>query len=171
MRIVVCLIGLMLTTSALSQTVDPKKIEPTCKKNWPAELQQWCIDWLKNAAETKDWKIIDAEDVAVSPRKYDGQKVKLLGLQCYYADVDDFRCVTSTPAVIFAQKVEPVPARLWLQDNCHQIRTALSSDKCRMSVRFVLDVEDIKEDIVSGYKKRVILQPPMIEAIPTRPKG
>ncbi|UPK40922.1 hypothetical protein IVB18_49240 (plasmid) [Bradyrhizobium sp. 186] len=82
-------------------------------------------------------------------------------MRCYYADVEDYRCIASGPVflAIFTAKVEPAPAREWIEKNCDQLKVAVVSDKCLFNPRFTYSADDVTDDIVSGYQQRKIIRP------------
>jgi hypothetical protein len=118
-----------------------------------------------------EFKIVDAADLFVGTRKYFGKDILLPKMHCYYADVDDYRCIApgATMLAVFTAAIEPRPAKDWVEKNCDQLKTAVASDKCRFNVRFRYDADDIEDDIVSGYQKRRVIRPPNgVTMIPTR---
>lgn len=104
------------------------------------------------------YRVVDASDLYVGPRRYIGKNVEVRKVRCYYADVDDYRCITGDPLVVFSQAVEPKSARLWIEDNCDQLRK-LQTAKCLFAIRFTFEADDVSEDIISGYQKRMIIRP------------
>lgn len=116
---------------------------------------------VKNEPESQIpplYRVVDAVDLYVGPRKYLGKNIEVRKVRCYFADVDDYRCITDDPLVVFSRSVEPKSVRQWIEDNCDQIRK-LPTAKCLFAIRFSFDADDVSEDIISGYQKRMIIRP------------
>ena len=109
------------------------------------------------------YKVVDASDLYVGPRKYLGKGIEVRRVRCYYADVEDYRCLTGGPAVVFSQAVEPHSIKQLIEDNCDQLRK-LQTAKCLFDIRLSFEADDVSEDIISGYQKRMVIKPASITA-------
>jgi hypothetical protein len=107
-------------------------------------------------------------EIALAPRKYFGKPIEVRGLFCYYADVEDYRCNAIIPAaplaVIFTKAITPAAARQAIEANCDTAQKAIRSPRCRVTLRFSYDEDDVDEDTVQNIN-RVIVQPDSVEAI------
>lgn len=111
-----------------------------------------------------EYKVVDADDLFVSPNKFRGKGVELRGMACFHADQSDYRCIAprGVTLVIFAKEVTPPEARSKLEDDCGQIKKAATA-LCRRTIRFVANEFDA--DTVSGYQNRIIFKPTSIEVV------
>lgn len=111
------------------------------------------------------------EEIALAPRKYVGKPVEVRGLFCYYADVGDYRCNAvnqeSPMAVVFAKAITPDAARQAIEANCDTAEKAIRSQRCRVTLRFSYDEDDVDQDLVGGSIDRIIVRPDTAEAILT----
>lgn len=118
-----------------------------------------------------DYKIVDASDLFIGTRKYLDKSILLRKMRCYYADVDDYRCIASGPVflAVFTATVEPSSARVWIEKNCDQLKVAVASDKCLFNTQFVYGAKDVNDDIVSGFQQRKVIHPPAgVTMIPSK---
>lgn len=104
-----------------------------------------------------DFKVVDPDDIHVAPRKFLGKPIELRNVRCFYADKDDYRCVSSSnlTTVIFAKSVEPSDAREALEADCGAIKK-LSSPGCRKTVQIV--PMEFAEDAPNAFTKRIIVR-------------
>lgn len=111
---------------------------------------------------TSEYKIVDASDLFIGSKKYIGRDIVLEHMRCYYADVDDYRCLASggTVLAVFSKTVEPASAREWLEKNCDEIKRSMTSDKCRFNPRFSFATDDVEEDVISGFQQRKVIRLP-----------
>jgi len=114
------------------------------------------------AAQSPEYKLVDAADLSVSPGKYINRDIEVRNVRCYYADIGDYRCVTGESVSIFASSITPLEAETLIKDNCDAIKVALTSPKCRVALRFRYDAEHVGHDIISGYQKRTVIRPGMV---------
>jgi hypothetical protein len=113
------------------------------------------------ASEPKVFKIVDARDLYVGTRKYFNRDIEVQRMRCYYADVEDYRCVTDAAGLsVFSKSIEPQSSRSWIEENCDQVKK-IFSDRCLVSIRFSYDADDVDRDLVSGYRERVSIHPPL----------
>lgn len=111
-----------------------------------------------------EYKVVDADDLYVSPNKFRGRGVELRGMACFHADQSDYRCIAprGVTLAIFAKEVSPPDARSKLEDDCGQIKKAATA-ACRRTIRFVANEFDA--DTVSGYQNRIVFRPTNIEVV------
>ncbi|MGO9005476.1 MAG: hypothetical protein ACLQIQ_07720 [Beijerinckiaceae bacterium] len=112
-----------------------------------------------------DYRPVDAEDLYVAPNKFKGKPIELAGVRCFYADVNEYRCIgrAHDAVVVFAKDVEPEEAKSDLEDRCGAIKQ-IEAPACRKTIRFV--VQDFSEDILSGMAQRLIVVTRQIEIVP-----
>jgi hypothetical protein len=111
-------------------------------------------------------KVVPLVELTLAPRKYAGQAIEVRDLICYDADVSDYRCLAlriGVPAVIFLEKITGAVAQI--EQNCDQLDMATHSPKCRVALRFTFEIDDLTEDLISGYQRRLIFRPATAEAI------
>ncbi len=112
-----------------------------------------------------DFKVVDPIDLKVAPRKYQGKPIELRGLQCFHADANEFRCIAPGEVylMLMAADVSPTTAKSQIEDQCGELRKAITSSACRKTVRFIPLVHD--DDLVNGYTKRTIVGTKSIEVV------
>lgn len=120
-----------------------------------------------------EYKAVDAADVFIGSRKYLGKPIQLKGMHCYYADVDDYRCVASdnTMLAVFTKKIEPASVRDLVEKNCDQLKTAMTTARCAFNVRIVYDSSDVNEDLVSGYQQRKVIRLDSVSLVQEERRG
>lgn len=117
------------------------------------------------AAKSTEFKRTDAVDLEISPQKYIGRGVEVAGLQCFHADKDEFRCTHPTATLlILTIKVKPAAEQTAMEDACGAIKTAMTSQKCRRTLRFIPLKAD--NDKIDGYKSRTIVLAAEVEVVP-----
>jgi hypothetical protein len=83
-------------------------------------------------------KKLSAADLAVQTHKWDG-KVIQMNVQCFYADVDEYRCMIGGGAGAFVRvdfaEVEPAEIKKAMDDNCDTIEKMLTRG-CSFQVTF-----------------------------------
>jgi len=92
-------------------------------------------------------------------------------MRCYYADMDDYRCIASGSVFlsVFTARVEPASAREWMEKNCDQLKVAITSEKCVFNTQFTYGAKDVNDDIVSGFQQRKVIHPPAgVTMIPSK---
>lgn len=186
MRALFSTIIIISASVALADT-SPQSIIDTCSKATTTDIRIQCLEFaVRNlaaqpdteGAKTKDvvtqapleYKVADAEDLYVSPNKFKGKGVELRGMACFHADKGDYRCIArgGTTLAVFAKDVAPSDARAKLEDDCGQIKKA-STGACRRNIRFV--ASEFDSDTVSGYQKRVVFTPAVIEFVTQSPSS
>jgi len=119
--------------------------------------------------------VVPITELALAPEKYIGRPIEVRDLICYYAKLDDYRCISlrARPvAVIFPVNITGPDAKAAIEQNCDQYEKATRSPRCRVTLRFtILGDDEINEDLVSGYQRRVIISPADAEAILPQPRG
>lgn len=133
-------------------------------------LERCLRESVEAATETKakidtSYKAVDLADLGIGSRKYSGRNLEVRGIRCYYAEVEDYRCTGSEAVSVFAKNVEPPEARKWLEENCDQVRVALSSPSCRVTLRFHYEASMTEQDIISGYQRRTVISPNTVTVI------
>lgn len=112
-------------------------------------------------ALAEDWKKVDAADLGVGSRKYDGKSVIVPNMRCYYADENDYRCTADDALVaVFTKSIEPPESKALVEDRCDTIKKAAGSSACRFAIKFV--VENTLQDVISGYERRTVIHPEQI---------
>ena len=115
-------------------------------------------------SKSTDFKVVDALDMQVAPNKYTGKGVEMRQDQCFHADKNEYRCfhTDNTGLMILAADVAPAAAKGDIEDNCGEIRKAVTSTACRRTIRFVPFGNEA--DLVNG-NNRVVVVTPSIEVI------
>jgi hypothetical protein len=107
--------------------------------------------------DTKTYKVVDAADLGIGSRKYMGKDIEVRQTRCYYADVEDYRCLIGPLVVVFAKKIVPEEAQKRIEESCDTIKKAGQSTECVSSIRF--NATEFVSDIVGGYQRRTIIKP------------
>lgn len=115
------------------------------------------------------YRSIDTDDLYASPSKYEGKNIQIDKVRCYHADKDEYRCSGQGVAalVIFSVSISPESERLSLENECGEIKKMASSPKCLKTIKFV--PFGSTEDIISGYRKRLVVLTKQIEMAPYLP--
>jgi hypothetical protein len=118
------------------------------------------------AARADEVKILSGVDLAVETHKWDGKMIRSMFV-CFYADVNEFRCVANGRArVDFAKFSNPDPSfQKSIEDNCDTI-AHFSSRKCIVTVKFEyesFDNNSMKND--DGTKTFIVILKDGIGAI------
>lgn len=111
-------------------------------------------------------KRVEAADLVLAPKKYAGVALMVPEFRCYYANVEDYRCIAvrAHPALaVFTKSIVDDFIRKQIEATCDTIKVAMVSNKCRLILHFTFSVDQIDEDIISGFQQRVILRPSKIE--------
>lgn len=116
------------------------------------------------AAKPTEFKRTDAVDLQITPNKYVGRGVEVVGFQCFHADKDEFRCIHPTATLmVLTVKVQPALEQASIEDVCGSIKTAVTSPKCRRTLRFVpLKAEN---DKIDGYRSRTVILAAEVEVV------
>lgn len=118
------------------------------------------------AAKPTEFKRTDAVDLEIAPQKYLGKGVEVAGLQCFHADKDEFRCIHPTATLmIMTVKVKPDVEQTLVEDACGAIRSAVTSPKCRRTLKFIPLKAD--NDKIDGYKSRTVILAAEVEVVPS----
>lgn len=109
------------------------------------------------------YKKIDAEDLYASPGKYEGKPIQIDRVRCYHADKDEYRCVSSgsVTLMILTIDISPTQEKALIENECGEIKKMATSSRCLKSIKFTPLKHD--EDIISGYKKRVVVLSKQLE--------
>lgn len=105
-----------------------------------AEAQPGVTTKQTLATPPTEFRVVDALDFAVAPRKFIGTGVEMRGMQCFYADKDDFRCFTDRDGeivTVLTKVLQPDRQRAEIESDCGSARTATASPRCRRTIRFV----------------------------------
>jgi hypothetical protein len=109
----------------------------------------------------KTFKVVDGSDLFVGTSKYVDRDIEMQRIKCYFADVNDYRCIsTGVLLSVFSAKIEPPSAKKWLEERCDQLKVALTSSACVFNARFTFGADDVEEDVVSGLQQRKVIRPP-----------
>ncbi|OCC05097.1 hypothetical protein BA190_09280 [Labrys sp. WJW] len=106
----------------------------------------------------KSYKVVDSDDLYVSPNKYKGTAVEWRNAQCLYADKDEYRCASNgrgMTVMIVARKITPDNERTMLENDCDSVKSTFTK-KCRRTIRFTL-LGSTMDDIGGIENKRVVL--------------
>lgn len=114
---------------------------------------------------------IDAIDVYVGPRKYIGKEIELK-LRCYYADVEDYRCLApdGTKLLLQAQAIEPKESEDRIDAACDTVKKSVMNDTCLVPLRFTFAADDVFEDQEYTGTKRLIIKQLVVTAPKPNPK-
>lgn len=106
-------------------------------------------------------RTVDASDLVVGSRKYLNREISINRVRCYFADVDDYRCMPSDGAllIIFSKKIEPKEARDYIEQRCDTLKKVTSDRACVMNVRLHYGEDETSDDIISGYQTRRVIRP------------
>jgi len=125
----------------------------------------------ENQLSDIDYKVVDPSDLFIGTRTYLDKQILLRRMRCYYADMDDYRCIASGSVFlsVFTARVEPASAREWMEKNCDQLKVAITSEKCVFNTQFTYGAKDVNDDIVSGFQQRKVIHPPAgVTMIPSK---
>ncbi|MGY4355527.1 hypothetical protein ACVWZR_004573 [Bradyrhizobium sp. i1.3.1] len=160
---VALVITTMFALPATAQTTAPPGDPKPAATNAAAVDSKITPSGSSSANQPADigYKIVDPSDLFIGTRKYLDKPIVLRRMRCYYADVDDYRCMASGPVflAVFTATVEPSSARVWIEENCGQLKVAVTSEKCLFNPQFVYGAKDVNDDIVSGYQQRKVIHP------------
>jgi hypothetical protein len=73
---------------------------------------------------------------------------------------------SAIPLAIFTEAILPEAQRKLVEDGCDTGEKALKSEKCLFSLRFNYRAEDVDEDILSGYQRRIVIKLDLLELVP-----
>jgi hypothetical protein len=101
-----------------------------------------------------------------------GKDLEVHNFHCYYADVNDYRCIFPGVLVaIFTKNIDPLNLRTKVEDDCDTFEKAFSTSKCSFTIRFSYEQDDVHEDVVSGYQKRTVIDLADVELIQPAAEG
>jgi hypothetical protein len=112
-----------------------------------------------------DYKIVDPDDIHVAPSKFIGKPIELRNVKCFYADKDDYRCLTPSRLIttVFGASVGPDVERERLESDCGAIKK-IDSPACRRTIRIV--PLDFAEDAPTVLAKRIVVKAATIQIQP-----
>ena len=115
-----------------------------------------------------DFKVADADDLSVAPRKFRGKPIEMRHLHCYYADVADYRCVASGPFLVsvFTSDIAPPEEKTKIENDCGAMK-ALMTAKCERTLHLVVD--DYDQDQVE-MRNRIVIHPHVALVVPAATK-
>lgn len=117
-----------------------------------------------------DYKTVDPSDLYVAPSKFIGKPIQVNGARCFYADKDEFRCMLQTGSsvvVLLSPTLTPAATQTEIEDACGAIKVAMTSARCRRTLRFVPLKHD--SDAVDAMTKRIIIIAPAVEVASAEP--
>jgi hypothetical protein len=122
---------------------------------------------LAAPAVADEAKQIKPADLAVAPAKYIGKPIQIGGMQCFYANVDEYRCFApSIPAVtVFSETIEPADMKRMLEEKCGEFDKA-TSKACRFTIRFTPQTHG--RDVVSLGIQRTVVGAQAVEILPAK---
>jgi hypothetical protein len=118
--------------------------------------------------KSAEYRVVDSSDIFVAYSKYVGQPIEVRDVRCYYADKDDYRCISigGSTVAFFAQDIEPATAREAIENDCGEMKKVMTS-ACKRTIR--LTAENISDDLISGYQKRVGVRSSSLEVVEAAP--
>jgi hypothetical protein len=102
------------------------------------------------------YKVVAVEELGIGTRKYMNRDLEVRRMHCYYADVEDYRCVSDSRVAIFTKAIEPETAKKIIEERCDTIEKAISIG-CTVSLRFKYTDSDVNQDIMSGFQERTVI--------------
>ncbi len=99
---------------------------------------------------------VDPSDIAVGTRKYYGKDIEFEKVNCYYADLSDYRCITGASVTVFSKDIYPAEAKEYVEKNCDQLKKTVLP-RCRVAVRFRLNEDDVDTDTVGNNRRRTVI--------------
>lgn len=114
-------------------------------------------------------RVVQADDVFVTPNKYVGKLIEIPRMKCLYADKGEYRCLGSGnfTFAVFVKALAPQSQRDAIERDCGELSQVMSSLLCLKTVRFT--PAKVVNDIVSGFQQRVVLQADAAELYDTKP--
>jgi hypothetical protein len=116
------------------------------------------------------YKVVAAEELGIGTRKYMHRDLEVRRMHCYYADVNDYRCVSDARVAIFAKAIEPESIKKFIEEKCDTIEKAMSVT-CTVAIRFSYGEGDVNEDLMSGFERRTVISPKSVIVVQRRPGG
>jgi len=116
----------------------------------------------REASASAEFQIVDPSDIYVGTRKYLNKPIGIRRVRCYFADVDDYRCIptnSETSVAFFSKSIEPKSAREFIEKNCDTLKKTVTLSACLVSIRFQYSADDVNEDFVSGMNRRIVIRP------------
>jgi hypothetical protein len=129
--------------------------EKLAKQSEPSEQEETTSTPKVIEPKSSEYRVVDPSDIFVAYNKYVGKPIEVRGVNCYYADKDDYRCIAigGNAVVFFADDIEPAMAREAIENDCGEVKKAFASSACKRTIR--LTAENISDDVISGYKTRI----------------
>jgi hypothetical protein len=100
---------------------------------------------------------VDAADLAIAPNKFLDKNIELNGLQCFYADKDEYRCLSPHSSIILmivVGDITPAAEKTKLENDCGRIKN-LTLPSCRRTLRMV--PSEVKHDSVDLRDRTVVM--------------
>jgi hypothetical protein len=92
---------------------------------------------------------LTARDLAVETSKWKGKKIETV-MSCFYADVEDYRCVGGTGSRVDFSIISNEEGKQHLEKNCDTIGK-ISKDICTVRIRFVYEDFERRERANSNF--------------------
>lgn len=142
--------------------------EKLAKQSEPSEQEETTSTPKVIEPKSSD-RVVDPSDIYVAYNKYVGKPIEVRGVNCYYADKDDYRCIAigGNAVVFFADDIEPAMAREAIENDCGEVKKAFASSACKRTIR--LTAANISDDVISGYKTRISVHTSSLEVIEAAP--
>ena len=134
---------------------------------WDGNGAAWCAEQTDTEpSPTRPvYKVVDAADLGIGSRKYADRDIEVRGMRCYFADLSDYRCMSGVNVAVFTKKIENEAMKRRIENECDQLRTAAVSPRCRFDLRFRFNTDDVEQDLISGYQRRTVISPDVIEVV------
>ena len=148
---------------------DVKLVQASCLVNYIEGVQKTedktvSTKDMINKINANEYAVVDPKDLQLGPKKFIGRPIELKNMQCYYADINEYRCWSSGSAsvTIFSPKIVDGPENAKFDDVCGKSKNT-SGPACRRTIRLVPKEWD--EDQPSAFGKRTIIRTPQIELV------
>jgi hypothetical protein len=108
-----------------------------------------------NAFAPGDYKPVDPKDLMLGPKKFIGKPIELWGMQCFYADINEYRCWSHQATMtVFAPTIIDYPDKDKFDDVCGRQKNA-EKPICRRTVHIIPKSADF--DQPSAFGRRTII--------------
>lgn len=102
-----------------------------------------------------DYRPVDPKDLQLGPRKFIGKPIELRNMQCFYADINEYRCwARGAGMTVFATTIIDYPAKDKFDDFCGRQKNA-DTAACRKTLHIV--PEEWSQDQPSAFGKRTLI--------------
>jgi hypothetical protein len=114
--------------------------------------------------ELLDIKIVGSDDLYVSERKYIGKYIEVKNTNCFYADINEYRCFARKKyqVAMFSSKISPDEEKERLEKECGSVDD-LFKKKCARTIRLV--PEKFGMDGGEGLNRRRTITADVIEIV------